>query len=156
MKVLNRLVLRNFFLNKKRTIVTIIGIILATALITSVANMAESFRGSMIAYEKQKSGDYHYAFYGVKQENRKYFENNRNIEHLGYVAPIGFAILEGSRNPDKPYLFIKAMNEAGMRATGVDLIEGRLPENDHELVIAGHIRSNGGVAYNIGDRKSVV
>ena len=155
MKVLNRLVLRNFFLNKKRTIVTIIGIILATALITSVANMAESFRGSMIAYEKQKSGDYHYAFYGVKQENRKYFENNRNIEHLGYVAPIGFAILEGSRNPDKPYLFIKAMNEAGMRATGVDLIEGRLPENDHELVIAGHIRSNGGVAYNIGDRISL-
>ena len=101
MKVLNKLILRNFFLNKKRTVVTIIGIILATVLITSVANMAESFRGSMIAYEKENSGDYHYAFDGVAQENRKYFENNRNIEGLGYTAPIGFAMLEESRNPDK-------------------------------------------------------
>lgn len=152
MKVLNKLILRNFFLNKKRTVVTIIGIILATVLITSVANMAESFRGSMIAYEKENSGDYHYAFYGVAQENRKYFENNRNIEGLGYTAPIGFAMLEESRNPDKPYLYIRAMNEAGMRAAGVNLIEGRLPENDRELVIASHIRTNGGVAYNIGDQ----
>lgn len=151
MKVLNKLVLRNFFLNKKRTIVTIIGIILATALITSVANMAESFRGSMIEYEKKQSGDYHYAFFEVSQENRKYFENNRNIAVLGYTADIGYAILDGSINPDKPYLYIRAMDEAGMRGAGVNLTEGRLPENDHELVIAGHIRTNGGVTYKLGD-----
>ena len=52
MNVLNKLVLRNFFLNKKRTIVTIIGILLSTALITAIASMAESFRASMVEYEK--------------------------------------------------------------------------------------------------------
>ena len=42
MQILNRLTIRNLKLNKKRTIVTIIGIILATALLTAVAAMAVS------------------------------------------------------------------------------------------------------------------
>ncbi len=155
MKVLNKLVLRNFFLNKKRTIVTIIGILLSTALITAIASMAESFRASMVEYEKKYSGDFHYAFYNVKQENRKYFENNRNIESLGYMYDIGYAMLEGSTNPDKPYLCIYAMNENGMKAAGVDLIEGRLPQNDHEVIISKHIWTNGGVSYKIGDKLSL-
>lgn len=152
MKVLNKLVIRNFFLNKKRTIVTIVGIMLSTALITAVANMAESFRGSMIEYEKIYSGDFHYAFYDVKQENYKYFENNRNIKSLGYIHSIGYSLLEGSENDDKPYLYIRAMDEAGMRAAGVHLTSGRLPQNDRELVISKHIQTNGGVSYKIGDK----
>ena len=42
MQILNRLTIRNLKLNKRRTIVTIIGIILATALLTAVATMAVS------------------------------------------------------------------------------------------------------------------
>lgn len=155
MNVLNKLVLRNFFLNKKRTIVTIIGILLSTALITAIASMAESFRASMIEYEKKYSGDFHYAFFDVKQENRKYFENNRNIESLGYIDDIGYAMLEGSTNPDKPYLYIYAMDENGMKAAGVDLVEGRLPQNDHEIIVSKHIWTNGGVSYKIGDKLSL-
>lgn len=155
MNVLNKLVLRNFFLNKKRTIVTIIGILLSTALITAIASMAESFRASMVEYEKKYSGDFHYAFYDVKQENRKYFEENRNIESLGYMYDIGYAMLEGSTNPDKPYLYIRAMDENGMKAAGVDLIEGRLPQNDHEVIISKHLWTNGGVSYKIGDKLSL-
>ena len=155
MNVLNKLVLRNFFLNKKRTIVTIIGILLSTALITAIASMAESFRASMVEYEKKYSGDFHYAFYDVKQENRKYFEENRNIESLGYMYDIGYAMLEGSTNPDKPYLYIRAMDENGMKAAGVDLIEGRLPQNDHEIVISKHLWTNGGVSYKVGDKLSL-
>ena len=155
MKILRKLTLRTLFMNKKRTIVTIVGIMLATALITCVANMAESFRASMVAYEKTATGDYHYVFYGVSQENQKYFENNRNIQSLGYDASLGYAVLEGSTNPDKPYLYLRAMNEAGMRGAGVRLVEGRLPENDHELLISRHIRTNAGVDYQIGDHLTV-
>lgn len=157
MKVLRKLTLRTLFMNKKRTIVTIVGIMLATALITCVANMAESFRASMIAYEKAATGDYHYVFHGVAQENRKYFENNRNIQSLGYDTELGYAMLEGSTNPDKPYLYLRAMDEAGMRGAGVSgrLLEGRLPENDHELLISKHIQTNAGVDYQIGDHLTV-
>lgn len=34
---------------------------------------------------------------------------------------------------------------------GINLIEGRLPENDTEVVISEHISTNGGVKYKVGD-----
>ena len=44
MNILNKLTIKNLKLNKKRTIVTIIGIILSVALICAVASMVSSFR----------------------------------------------------------------------------------------------------------------
>lgn len=44
MQILNRLTIRNLKLNKRRTIVTIIGIILATALLTAVATYGGKFK----------------------------------------------------------------------------------------------------------------
>ena len=79
MNALTKITVRNIKLNRKRAWVTIIGIMLATALIVVVANMAESFRSSMVEYEKAHSGDYHYCFYDVDPENLKYFEGIRII-----------------------------------------------------------------------------
>lgn len=151
MNVMKKITFRALKENRKRTAVTIIGIILATALITAVAGMAKSFRASMIAYEKGQCGDYHYKFSEVGTENLKYFENNRNIKKLGYVWEVGYAILEGSKNPDKPYLYICAMNEAGMEAAALKLTEGRFPENDSEILIPLHTYGNGGVKIEVGD-----
>lgn len=151
MNVLKKLTLRTLRLNKKRTAVTVIGIVLATALITAVANMAVSFRASMVAYEKEASGDYHYHFHGVAPENLKFFENNRNIQKLGIVREIGYAVLEGCENPDKPYLYICAMDENAVKATSLQLIQGRMPENEQEIVIGNHVRTNGKVALEVGD-----
>lgn len=151
MNALTKITLRNIKLNRKRAWVTIIGIMLATALIVVVANMAESFRSSMVEYEKAHSGDYHYCFYDVDPENLKYFEGNRNIEKLGYSVDLGYTELTGSRNEKKPYLYLKAMDESAMQVANVTLTEGRLPENDHEIVISDSIRTNGGVEYRVGD-----
>ncbi len=152
MDVLQKLNLRNLQKNRKRTVVTIIGIILATALITGVASMASSFRSSIIAYEKSVNGDYHYLFSGVKKENVKIFNNNRNIEKAGYVAEIGYALLEGSINPDKPYLYIRAANENAWDAMALELTAGRMPEKEGEIVISRHINSNGGMVFQTGDK----
>lgn len=151
MNALTKITVRNIKLNRKRAWVTIIGIMLATALIVVVANMAESFRSSMVEYEKAHSGDYHYCFYDVDPENLKYFEGNRNIEKLGYSVDLGYTELTGSRNEKKPYLYLKAMDESAMQVANVTLTEGRLPENDHEIVISDSIRTNGGVEYRVGD-----
>ena len=53
MQILNRLTIKNLKLNKKRTIVTIIGIILATALLTAVATMAVSLKESITLRAKK-------------------------------------------------------------------------------------------------------
>ena len=54
MNLLNKLTLKSLKLNKKRTIVTIIGIILSTALIVAVSSLVTSARVSLIEYEKKK------------------------------------------------------------------------------------------------------
>lgn len=67
MNILNKLTIKNLKLNKKRTIVTIIGIILSVALICAVASMLVSFRKSMIKYTIEGKGNYHFVFYDVKK-----------------------------------------------------------------------------------------
>ncbi len=151
MNVLRRCCYRSLKENRKRTLVTIIGVILATALVTGVACMAVSFRASLVAYERRQNGDYHYAFSGVAPENLKYFENNQQIEKLGLVEVLGYAMLEGSRNPDKPYLFVCGIDEEAEEALSLQLTDGRMPENGNELVVSRHIGSNGLVTLKVGD-----
>ena len=151
MNVLKRCCYRSMKENRKRTVVTIIGVILATALITALACLVVSFRASLIAHEKEQNGDFHYHFLNVKQEYLKYFENNRQIEKYALTEKLGYAYLEGCQNPDKPYLHISAI-EKGMESTlALTLIEGRMPENGSELVVGSHVRSNGLVDINVGD-----
>lgn len=150
MNVLKRCCMRSLKENRKRTMVTIVGVILATALITGVACLAESMRESLIA-RARADGDYHYYFEGVHQDDLKYFGNNVNVERIGLAYGLGYATLEGSANPDKPYLYLRAVDEEGIRSMALKLTEGRMPETDDELVIGRHIRYNGMVNLQVGD-----
>ena len=58
MKLLNKLTLKNLRLNKVRTAVTIIGIMLSAALITVVSGMALSGRQTMIDAQMVYGGNY--------------------------------------------------------------------------------------------------
>lgn len=151
MNVIKKCCFRAMRENKKRTAVTIVGIILAVALITGVACLAVSFRASMIAYEKQRNGEYHYLFTGVNAGDIKIFENNKHIKKSVALADVGYATLEGSKNPDKPYLYLCAADREGLQNTGLHLTEGRLPENSSELMVSRHIRSNGQADVKVGD-----
>ena len=60
MDLLNKLTIKNLKFNKKRTIVTIIGIILSVALVSAVATMYSSAINSLINYEIYEFGNFHY------------------------------------------------------------------------------------------------
>lgn len=151
MNVIKRCCMRSLKENRKRTMVTVTGVILATALITGVACLAESMRASLISYEKKVNGDFHYCFSGVDESKLKYFENNTNIQSFGLAREVGYADLEGSENPDKPYLYIREADEDGLKAMSLELTEGRMPESADELVISRHIHYNGMVDLKVGD-----
>lgn len=59
MNILNELTVKNLKRNKKRTLVTIFGIILSVALVTAITTFVSSMQGSMIEYAKKNDGDYH-------------------------------------------------------------------------------------------------
>ena len=151
MELLNRLTIKSLKLNKKRTIVTIIGVILATALITGVATLISSFQASLIEYEKSENGDFHYEFKDVPLEELKYIEKNRNIELFYITQDIGYSKFEESKNEYKPYLYLMGYTKEAIKNLNIDLLEGRFPENENEIVISKHIQTNGKVDLRIGD-----
>lgn len=151
MNLMKKLTLKNLKLNRKRTIVTIVGIILATALLSALVTLVSSFQYSMIEYQKQKDGDFHVKFSGVKMSELSEFKNNRNIESTFETMGMGFAKLNGCKNEDKPYAYVMATDEAGFEKGCFDLIEGRMAKNEDEIVIPRHLKTNGRIDIKVGD-----
>lgn len=152
MTILNKLSIKNLKLNKKRTISTIIGIILSVALICGVATLVTSFRETLVQNAIEQKGYYHLRLSNISEENVKELENNRDILSIKYVNNIGYSLLDGSVNEYKPFLRLSSMNKDSFESLKFKLIKGEFPKNSNELVISSHISSNGGVKYDIGDK----
>lgn len=150
MTLLNKLTIKNLKLNKKRTIVTIIGIMLSVALITAVASMYASGIKSLIKYETLIKGDFHTAFYNVPTSDIDKFINNRNIEKLNITEGLGYAKID-SKNEDKPYAYLKGFTKDALNNLSVRLVKGRLPENTNEIVIPTHLKTNGRLDLKLND-----
>ena len=152
MKILNKLTIKSLKLNKKRTLVTIIGIMLSTALITVVAGMITSGIATLKEYNKKTSGDYQVEFKDVQTQDLSYIEENRNIENYFLTSNIGYANLEGSANEDKPYVNIIGIDSSAQAKLPITIDEGRLPTNSSELLISKSIITNGEVNLQVGDK----
>ncbi|MBO5183062.1 MAG: ABC transporter permease [Bacilli bacterium] len=150
MNLLNKLTIKNLRLNKKRTVVTIIGIMLSVALITAVASMYASGIKSLISYETKIYGNFHTVFYNVPISNMDIFENNRNIETLNITKGIGYAKIN-SKNESKPYAYIKSFTKESLNNLSIRLVSGRLPENENEIVIPTHLKTNGRLDLKLND-----
>lgn len=151
MNLMKTLTLKNLKLNRKSTIVTIVGIILATALLSALVTLVSSFQYSMIEYQKQKDGDFHVKFSDVKMSELSELKNNRNIESTFETMGMGFAKLDGCKNEDKPYAYVMATDEAGFERGCFKLIEGRMAKNEDEIVIPRHLKTNGRIDIKVGD-----
>lgn len=152
MQILNRLTIRNLKLNKRRTIVTIIGIILATALLTAVATMAVSLKESVTLRSKKVDGDFHLLLYDMTDKEKESVINNRQVESYYETHEVGYGVLDGCVNDSKPYVYIEALDSDTFEKAEINVTSGRIPEDDSEIVISSHIKTNGGVKYNLGDK----
>ena len=150
MNLLNKLTTKNLKLNKKRTIVTIVGIMLSVALLTAVASIYASGIQSLINLEIRQQGDYHIGFINVPINELEIFKNNRSIEKLSVTQDVGYAKIK-TENHYKPYVFIKKFNKEALSNLAINIVDGRLPENENEIVIPTHLKTNGRTTLNVGD-----
>lgn len=155
MSVLSKLTKRNLNLNKKRTIVTIIGIILSTALIVCVSGMVTSFQQTLVNMTIEDEGNYHVLIENMNREDTLSLYENRNIEDFYYMNHIGYAKFDASLNEHKSYMYLKAFSEKALQNLGIKLVEGRLPENSNEIVIPEHLINEGGFSKKVGDEISL-
>lgn len=157
MNILNSLTIKNLKLNKKRTILTIIGIILSVALICAVSGMVTSFRQTLINYAIIDGGNRHITVENVKKEDLKYFQNNNNVKNMFLTTNLGYAEVDNF-NEYKPYAYVIGYTKEAFSNTTINMVDGRLPLNSNEIVISLPYKNgttyklNDSITLNIGDR----
>lgn len=150
MRLFTKLSLNDIKLNKKRSIVTIIGLILSVILITTTISVYSSLISSITSFVINNNGNFHVVFYDVPSEKISDFKKNSQINNINLVENIGYAKIR-SRNENKPYVLIKAFSEESINDLSIKLIEGRLPKNDKEILIPSHLETNAGLELKVGD-----
>lgn len=151
MNIVNKLTLRHLKLNRRRTMVTVIGVIIAVTMITAVATFAESFMGTMRQNQINTGGNWHVSYEGIDVGKLDLIQSDPETKSAALTREDGYAKLPHSENSNKPYLFIKEYNKQGLTNFPVTLTEGRLPQNSSEILIPEHLKKNGGVSYGVGE-----
>ncbi|MCI8327297.1 MAG: ABC transporter permease [Lachnospiraceae bacterium] len=151
MNVFNKVALQSLKKSRTRTFVTVIGVALAAALITSIATVAVSLQNYMVRGAEKKYGNWHVEVTAADTSFVKKQEKNRLVKNVVSFQNLGYALLDGGQNPDKPYLFVSGWEKETFDQLPLTLISGRLPKNSREILIPAHVASNGGVKILVGD-----
>ena len=151
MQVLTKITIKNLKLNKKRTIGTLVGIILSVALICAVAGMATSLRQSLIQTASSNTGYWHLKLSNINKEDIEKLENNRDIKDLNIINDVGYAKLAKSANENRPYIHLYSLDEKSFNNMELELVEGTYPQNNNEIAISKSIIDDAQVDLKIGD-----
>ena len=148
MKILRKIAIKNLKLNKKKTIVTIIGILLSTSLITSIITLISSFQTSTIEYTKKIYGDYHYEFLNLPIEKLDVIKSNKNIEQYFITKNIKSTTLKYKNNLTSVKLV--GLSENSINKIGLNLLEGTFPKNENEIIICEDMLNSENLDIKIG------
>lgn len=136
MKSYSEITGRYLKVQKKRTILTIIGIVLSVALITSIATMFKSFQDNRIRQVKGYSGDFHILFNSVNGGHIPYFKAHKDIKETGITRYDGASIIgkrkKSGRNVE---LYVESYNKEMFELKNIKLSEGRLPQKEDEIIL---------------------
>ena len=155
MNIINKLTLRHLKQNKRRTLVTIIGVIISVAMVTAVSIIGFSFMDLLKRQSIANNGEWHVQYQEVNSEQLNAIKKDEATKRVILSKNLGYATLEGSKNENKPYLFFKGYNEAGLREFPIELSEGRFPQSGNEIMISEEIVNNAKVPYEIGEQITV-
>lgn len=151
MNVMGCFTLRSMRANRKWTVVTLIGIIISTAMLSAVSTFCASFTELMRNEAIADNGNWHAMVSDVRMRDVPVFEDAGSVDKISLSRDMGYARLENSKNENKPYLFIRQFDASSGQSYPTELIEGRMPQNDGELVLSQHLKTNSGVKYEVGD-----
>ena len=155
MNLYTSLTLRYLKENKRRTIVTIIGIILSTALICGIGNIFVSLMDHQIRETIANDGEFHATFYDIKKDDISTITNSAGISKSALSESLGYAKLD---KDDKYMIQIKEYDENAFKGYQIKLKDGRFPSNDKEIVLSeeslkkSNKKIGDSISFNIGKR----
>lgn len=149
MNVMRHLTFRYMKQNKSRTMVTVIGAIIAVAMLTAVFAISSSYLDLMQREAIEYSGKWQASFQNVAGEDVAQLTKAAEIEQADISHSIGFAELKESKNSQKPYVYVTGYSHFDLMA--IKVLQGRLPENEQELVMSEALIKYTDKRWKVGD-----
>lgn len=147
MNILNKLTIKHLKMNKKRTIVSIIGVILSTALMVGIGLLFSTVRDNSMKSIMEANGSQH-VIISLDYDKLDIIKNNNKVDSYDYIALLGYSYYGNLNEKINPYIEVVTANSAYYEK--IKLIEGRLPQTDQEIVLPKHL-INEGIDVKIGD-----
>ena len=150
MSIFQKVTLATLKKNKVRMAVTVIGVLLATAMICAVTTIASSALNYTKENYEYMDGSWHGSVWDADKDTKDKLQASDKIDELVYGQSIGYADAD-SVNPEKPFLYILGASQGFEDMMPVHLTAGEYPKNQNEIILPEHLLSNGGAAHKIGD-----
>ena len=132
MNLYTSLTLRYLKQNKRRTLVTIIGIILATALICGIGNICTSFMDYQMRNEIQSNGSFYVTFNNIDKERADIITKSSGVSEYGYKKDLGSIILDKKNSTS---IDINVFDKNTINSFQITLKNGSYPKNQSEIIV---------------------
>lgn len=144
MNIFSRITVKTMAQNRTRTLVTIIGVILSTAMITAVTTFGVSFQRFLVDYSISRDGNWHLLVQNIDEAKVKELTDSSEVAQSAAVTELGFALFEPvqENSPDVPYLYVQSLSQEALQMLPFTLADGRLPENEDEIMIPSYLPAN--------------
>ena len=151
MNVMRAFTLRSLKRNKKRTIVTIIGVTISVAMITATAVLMASFVSFFQRSTIADSGNWHAILKDMPAQNVQALAQDSSVDSVTISRTIGFSAIPDSAEFSKQYLYLREYSAQGFNQMSIRLTDGRLPEKPGEVLISESILEGSKLDYAVGD-----
>lgn len=140
-------------LNRRRTAITFLGILFMVMLMTCVFAGRDTVVKYLENVAELDKGGWHVIAYDIDGKKAAMIGDMDETARTGFSKRSGYADFTQSANSETPYLEIKSYTSDTFDLLKITPVEGRLPENEHEIVISENAIEDGS-DVRIGDKIS--
>ncbi|MEI3248232.1 MAG: ABC transporter permease [Gemmiger qucibialis] len=148
--IVHTLTLAQMRANPRRTLVTLVGVVLSVTMLTAVFAGADSFLNLLYRQAAQDNGTWHGRAFETGEQVVENLSQDDRIDQLGLAASWGVSPLDDS-NRWGPALY--GVNQSFYQLLRVECLEGNLPSTENELAISQTLAKKTG--WKIGDEVSL-
>ena len=156
MNIINKLTLRHLKENKKRTVVTIIGIIISVAMITATCVSVTSLIHVFAQSEAYTGGNWHIELENADAGQIEKLEQNEDLQYVGVcktpeLGNQAAVRVDSGKKASVSVGDILAGNRDYFSAMFTASYQGKLPANENEIVVTREFLDKNGLSWQIGD-----
>ena len=155
MNVIAKITLQCLKENKRRTLITILGVIISVAMISAVSTIGLSFQDLMIRNSIRNYGSYEAEFYDVSKEYAEVITKDPNTREALISYSEEFVKLKDVTQGRSPYAKLCVYDMEHLSLNALRLQEGRLPTAKDEVLISQRLAAAKQQSYQIGTTLTV-